>query len=154
MPNCCIIPPFMLQTIMLRGDKRQQAAAWATLTDSEQFRGERRILTALSPLASTSTGTKRRTIYDALRRYSLPGRLVRGEKDPKSKDIAVNEAYDGSGATYDFFFRVFDRNSIDGRGSRLDSTVHYGRNYDNAFWNGQQMVYGDGDGEVFRRFTV
>ena len=78
-----------------------------------------------------------------------------GEKKiPKSKDIAVNEAYDGSGATYDFFFRVFGRSSIDGRGFRLDSTVHYGRNYDNAFWNGQQMVYGDGDGEVFRRFTV
>jgi Zn-dependent metalloprotease len=154
MPNCCIIPPFILQTIMLRGDKRQRAAAWTTLTDSEQFRGERRILTALAPFASTATGMKRRTIYDALRRYSLPGRLVRGEKDPKSKDIAVNEAYDGSGATYDFLFRVFGRSSIDGRGFRLDSTVHYGRNYDNAFWNGRQMVYGDGDGEVFRRFTV
>ena len=154
MPHCCIIPPFILRAIVLRGDKRQQAAAWATLTDSEQFRGERRILTALAPLASTSTGMKRRTIYDALHRYSLPGRLVRGEKDPKSKDIAVNEAYDGSGATYDFFFRVFGRSSIDGRGFRLDSTVHYGRNYDNAFWNGQQMVYGDGDGEVFRRFTA
>jgi Zn-dependent metalloprotease len=154
MPHCCIIPPFILRTIVLRGDKRQQAAAWATLTDSEQFRGERRILTALAPLASTSTGMKRRTIYDALHRYSLPGRLVRGEKDRKSKDIAVNEAYDGSGATYDFFFRVFGRSSIDGRGFRLDSTVHYGRNYDNAFWNGQQMVYGDGDGEVFCRFTV
>ena len=154
MPDCCIIPPFILQNIMLRGDKRQQAAAWATLTDSEQFRGERRVLTALGPFASSATGMKRRTIYDALHRFSLPGRLVRGEKDPKSKDIAVNEAYDGSGATYDFLFRVFGRSSIDGRGFRLDSTVHYGRNYDNAFWNGQQMVYGDGDGRVFRRFTA
>jgi len=154
MPHCCIIPPFILRTIILRGDKRQQAAAWATLTDSEQFRGERRILTALAPLMSTATGMKRRTIYDALHGYSLPGRLVRGEKDPKSKDAAVNEAYNGSGATYDFFFRVFGRSSIDGRGFRLDATVHYGRNYDNAFWNGQQMVYGDGDGEIFRRFTV
>jgi Zn-dependent metalloprotease len=154
MPHCCIIPPFILRAIILRGDKRQQAAAWATLTDSEQFRGGRRILTALAPLASTATGMKRRTIYDALHRYSLPGRLVRGEKDPKSKDIAVNEAYNGSGATYDFFFRVFGRSSIDGRGFRLDSTVHYGRNYDNAFWNGQQMIYGDGDGKVFGRFTA
>jgi Zn-dependent metalloprotease len=154
MAHCCIIPPFILRAIILHGDKRQQAAAWATLTDSEQFRGGRRILTALAPLASTATGMKRRTIYDALHGYSLPGRLVRGERDPKSKDIAVNEAYNGSGATYDFFFRVFGRCSIDGRGFRLDSTVHYGRNYDNAFWNGQQMVYGDGDGEVFRRFTA
>jgi Zn-dependent metalloprotease len=36
---------------------------------------------------------------------------------------------------------------------RLDSTVHYGKSYNNAFWNGTQMVYGDGDGEIFQRFT-
>jgi Zn-dependent metalloprotease len=49
---------------------------------------------------------------------------------------------------------VFERNSIDDQGLRLDSTVHYSQNYDNAFWNGQQMVYGDGDGEIFNRFTI
>jgi Zn-dependent metalloprotease len=154
MPVCCIIPSYILRSIALNGDKRQQAAAWSTLTNSEQFRGERRIMTVLASLAGTATGMKRRTIYDAHNRYDLPGRRVRGEKDPKSKDIAVNEAYDGSGATYDFYYRVFNRSSIDARGCRLDSTVHFGRNYDNAFWNGQQMVYGDGDGEIFRRFTV
>jgi Zn-dependent metalloprotease len=154
MPASFIIPTHILQSIIANGDKRQRAAAWATLTASEQIRGERNILTALAPMAGAATGTKRRTIYDARHGYNLPGRLVRGERDPKSKDAAVNEAYDGSGATYDFFFRVFGRRSIDGRGCRLDATVHYGRNYDNAFWNGRQMVYGDGDGQVFRRFTV
>jgi Zn-dependent metalloprotease len=154
MPAFFIIPTYILRSIILNGDKRQQAAAWFTLSASEQIRGERRILTALGPLANTATGTKRRTIYDARHGYSLPGRLVRGERDPKSKDIAVNEAYNGSGATFDFYFRVFGRRSIDGQGFRLDSTVHYGTNYDNAFWNGRQMVYGDGDGEIFRRFTV
>jgi Zn-dependent metalloprotease len=154
MAACSIVPPHILRAILLNGDRRQQAAAWSTLTDSEQFRGERRILNALAPLAGTAPGRKRRTIYDARHGYALPGRLVRGERDPKSKDPAVNEAYDGSGATYDFFYRALGRNSIDGRGSRLDSTVHYGFHYDNAFWNGRQMVYGDGDGEIFRRFTV
>ena len=48
---------------------------------------------------------------------------------------------------------VFNRNSIDTRGMKLDSTVHYGEDYNNAFWNGTQMVYGDGDGEIFQRFT-
>jgi Zn-dependent metalloprotease len=154
MPAFFIIPIHILQSIILYGDKQQQAAAWSTLTASEQFRGERRTMTALAPLANTATGTKRRTIYDAKHGYNLPGRLVRGEKDPKSKDLAVNEAYEGSGATYDFYFRVFGRRSIDARGFRLDSSVHYGQNYDNAFWNGRQMVYGDGDGEIFHRFTV
>jgi Zn-dependent metalloprotease len=65
----------------------------------------------------------------------------------------VNEAYDGSGKTYDFFFKVYARNSIDDRGLRLNSTVHFGSKYNNAFWNGRQMVYGDGDGDIFNPFT-
>src|SRR5262249_20304804 len=55
--------------------------------------------------------------------------------------------------TYDLYFDVYGRNSIDGQGTRLDSSVHYGQAYDNAFWDGTQMVYGDGDGKLFERFT-
>lgn len=153
MPRMCIVPPYMLKSILLRGDSRQRALAWTTLTDSEQFRGQRRALSSISPHAAAKAGVKRRTVYDARHRYDLPGKLVRSEGRPKSKDAAVNEAYDGSGATYDLFARAYSRNSIDDRGMRLDSTVHYGRNYDNAFWNGYQMVFGDGDGEIFRGFT-
>ena len=40
------------------------------------------------------------------------------------------------------------------RGCRCDALVHYGQDYDNAFWDGQQMVFGDGDGELFNRFTI
>src|SRR5207237_2112286 len=83
----------------------------------------------------------------------LPGTLVRGEGDPTSPDVAVNEAYDFSGATYDFYKTAYNRNSVDGRGLRLDSTVHYDADFDNAFWDGRQMVYGDGDRVLFDRFT-
>jgi len=65
----------------------------------------------------------------------------------------VNEAYDGLGATYDFYKEVFNRDSIDGRGMRLIASVHFDRDYDNAFWNSQQMVFGDGDNVIFSRFT-
>jgi Zn-dependent metalloprotease len=99
-------------------------------------------------------GRKRRTVYDAGHSTRLPGALVRGEGDPNSTDVAVNEAYDGAGSTYDLYFDEYGRNSIDGRGMRIDSTVHYGVAYDNAFWDGAQMVYGDGDGELFERFTI
>jgi Zn-dependent metalloprotease len=153
-PIYCIVPPHMLKEIAKRGSARQQVWAWQTLTISEQMRGQRQALSVIAAMGTTATGTKRRTIYDARNGSTLPGRLVRGEGDPKTKDPAVNEAYDGSGATYDLYFNVYGRNSIDERGMRLDSTVHYGRKYDNAFWNGQQMVYGDGDGELFDRFTV
>lgn len=153
-PIHCIVPPHMLKEIVQRGTAGQRAWAWHTLTLSEQMRGRRQALSLIAVMGTTATGAKRRTVYDAGNRSTLPGRLVRTEGDPRSKDPAVNEAYDGSGATYDLYFNVFGRNSIDERGMRLDSTVHYGRKYDNAFWNGQQMVYGDGDGELFKRFTI
>jgi Zn-dependent metalloprotease len=153
-PIHCIVPPHILKEIAKRGEAGQQAWAWQTLTLSEQIRGQRPTLTVLAAMGNTATGTKRRTIYDARKSSSLPGRLVRSEGSGKSKDRGVNEAYDGAGTTYDLYHKVYGRNSIDDRGMRLDSTVHYGRNYDNAFWNGQQMVYGDGDGELFNRFTI
>ena len=98
--------------------------------------------------------TKRTTVYDARGAETLPGTRVRGEGDPKSKDAEVNEAYDGAGVTYDLYLKEFNRNSVDDHGMRLDSTVHYGQKYDNAFWNGRQMIYGDGDGQLFNRFTI
>ncbi len=152
-PLHCFLPPYILREIVRRGSPDQQAWAWHALEVSEQFRGERRALGALAAAAATPAGAKRRSVYDAGGGRALPGTLVRSEGDPRSKDPAVNEAYEGAGATWDLFFEAYGRNSIDDRGMRLDSTVHFGQRYDNAFWNGQQMVYGDGDGQIFRRFT-
>ncbi len=150
-PRCTIIPPYITREISKRGTPDQRERALRDLSMSERFRGRREVLGELR--FATPAGVKRRTIYDARSGYELPGLLVRGEGDPSSKDTAVNEAYKGSGRTYDFYWEVFGRNSIDANGMRLDSTVHYGEQYDNAFWNGAQMVYGDGDGEFFNRFT-
>jgi Zn-dependent metalloprotease len=66
---------------------------------------------------------------------------------------AINEAYDGLGTVYDFYWQQFNRNSIDDAGLQLAATVHYGQQYDNAYWNGQQMIFGDGDQVTFTRFT-
>jgi Zn-dependent metalloprotease len=73
---------------------------------------------------------------------------------PASKDAAVDEAYDGLGHTFDFFWQIYQRNSIDDEGLPLNATVHYGKKYNNAFWNGQRMVFGDGDPKLFNRFTI
>ena len=151
-PVCYIVPPHILVHLAKNGTERQKNAALHNLHVTGQFRGQRQAMLAV--FGAIPTGTERRTIYDAGTAEQLPGKLVRGEGDKPSKDVSVNEAYDGSGATYDFYSEVFKRNSIDDRGLRLDSTVHYGVKYDNAFWNGQQMIYGDGDGELFNRFTI
>jgi vibriolysin len=47
--------------------------------------------------------------------------------------------------TWDFYSAKFGRDSFNGSGAIIHSTVHYSKNYVNAFWDGQQMVYGDGD---------
>src|SRR4030095_5359354 len=60
----------------------------------------------------------------------------------------------GLGATYDFYWEVFTRNSIDDDGLALNGTVHFGEKYDNAFWDGKRMVFGDGEAELFNRFTI
>jgi Zn-dependent metalloprotease len=151
-PICYILPPHIVENVARNGDDQMRESAFETLQMSAQIRGKREAIGAFN--LSTPAGVKRRTIYDAKTREDLPGTLVRGETDPASTDLAVNEAFDGSGATYDFFYKIFQRNSIDGMGMRLDSTVHYGNRYDNAFWDGNQMVYGDGNGQLFNRFTI
>jgi Zn-dependent metalloprotease len=150
----CIIPPDILKRVVENGTDRQRQWALEELTEASRLRGQRDVAGFIAPFATIAAGTKRRTIYDAASTTALPGTLVRGEGDPSNGDVAADEAYDGSGTTYDFFKKVYERNSVDDTGMRLDSTVHYGVGYANAFWNGRQMVYGDGDGEIFNRFTT
>jgi len=131
---------------------------WAleNLTAAAETRVLRRTLANLPPRALPSpNGRKYRLIYDAEHKpvHILPGKLVRSEGKKATQDLAVNEAYNHSGDTYEFYAKVFGRNSLDDRGMSLLSSVHVGRNYANAFWNGEQMAYGDGDGVVFVRFT-
>ena len=149
----CIVPPHILLKLLESKDRKMREIALNTLLASTQIRAKRDLL-SLMPNA-TSAGEKRRTIFDAKNAEDDPptGVRVRGEDDPQVGDTAVNEAFDGLGATYDFYKQVFSRNSIDGNGLRLDAFVHYGDGFNNAFWNGQVMVFGDGDQDLFVSFT-
>jgi Zn-dependent metalloprotease len=151
--KCCfIIPEYVNKKIMDKGTKKQKEHAWKNLILTEQLRGRRSVTGLMSPMFSVSNKLER-TIFDAKNSEDLPGRLIRREGERVKGGTPVTEAYDYSGSTYNFFKEIFDRNSIDTRGMKLDSTVHYGEDYNNAFWNGTQMVYGDGDGDIFQRFT-
>ena len=147
---CCVIPPHILRRLADNPEHRDRALR--TLATTERLRGRREVLAHFAAVG-LATGTERRTIYDAQNQTNLPGQLVRGEGAPDTPDVTVNEAYQYAGNTYDFYMNAYQRNSVDGQGFRLDSTVHYGQEYDNAFWDGQQMVYGDGDQTIFDRFT-
>ena len=64
-------------------------------------------------------------------------------------DVSVNEAYEGLGHTFDFYLEMYQRNSIDGQGMPILAMVHYDPDYNNAFWDGEHMGFGDGDGTIF-----
>ena len=159
--HCGIVPPYLLARLATLRDPKFQAAADAARRSLQHDRPLRQIRQSASLLATWPQTTvaqpidePHRTIADAHGREMLPGTLVRREGQPPTADVAVNEAYDGLGHTFNLFLSAFSRASIDGAGLPLDATVHYGLEYDNAFWNGERMVFGDGDGEVFNRFTA
>ncbi|WP_242222345.1 M4 family metallopeptidase [Bacillus cereus group sp. BfR-BA-01380] len=89
--------------------------------------------------------------YDAKNRTTLPGTLWADADNifNASRDAAAVDAHYYAGVTYDYYKKTFNRNSYDNAGGTLKSTVHYKSGYNNAFWNGSQMVYGDGDGYTF-----
>ncbi len=145
-----IIPPHMLKEISKKGNQKQKDMALRTLMMSEKMRGRREAFAEV--YVAGSAGAKCIRVYDAKNGQDLPGEEV---LDPvNSSDPAIKEAYDGADATYNMYLDVYERNSIDDRGMCIMSTVHFDVDYDNAFWDGRQMVYGDGDGDLFNRFTI
>jgi Zn-dependent metalloprotease len=149
----CITPPFLLRRLLESDDARVREAALNTLVASSRLRGLRESRAGL--LATTTPTEGRRSIFDARHRTTVTGAILkRSEGAPKSSDVSVNQAYDGLGATRDFYRDVLQRDSIDGRGMSLNGYVHRGRNFNNAFWDGKEMVFGDGDGVLFTDFTA
>ncbi|HVZ45968.1 MAG TPA: M4 family metallopeptidase [Ramlibacter sp.] len=102
---------------------------------------------AVPPMPRRS-GRAGRVVYDLGGSEELPGRKVRGERDGPIDDAAANDAFENTGIALDFLREVFARNSIDGRGAAIVSAVHYSFEFRNAFWNGERMIYGDGDESI------
>lgn len=158
-----IIPPYLLAHIAGLDDDTFATAAVAAqraLVVDPAIRAARASATSTAPrnvirgVLPPAGAVLSRAIYDAGQRENLPGNLVRAEGDGPTGDLAVDEAYEGLGATHALFADVFERDSIDGAGMPLEAIVHFDRLYDNAFWDGTRMVFGDGDGEIFTRFTA
>jgi len=154
--TCSFVPPYLLEQIA-RSDAECAPRAIATLTVDALLRDQRASTPAPRPtptvVAPGAAAVPDWTVHTARNTTTLPGTAVRRKGDPASGDIAVDEAADGIDGALRLFAEVFDRSSYDGAGADVSLTVHYGRDYDNAFWDGTQLVFGDGDGEIFDRFT-
>jgi Zn-dependent metalloprotease len=92
---------------------------------------------------------KSRKVYSANNGTTLPGTLLWSEGGTATSDTTAQAAYNYAGNVYDYYKNVHARDSYDNAGATIISSVHYSTAYNNAFWNGSQMVYGDGDGTQF-----
>ncbi len=166
-PPVCqgIVPPHLIDRLIDSTEGRRAEAAQAGSRLDTRFRSARAVgTTARAPADGAPAGrtvaadagppAPDRTISDTRSTTDLPGDVVRAEGAEPVGDPAADEAYDGLGATWGLYQDVYGRDSLDGDGLALNATVHYGDGYDNAFWDGERMVFGDGDGVTFRRFTV
>ena len=144
--RCGFVPPYLLEqlgydrTLGLDGQIRQRRATGAPRA------GDRAGALAADPAPAW-------TVHTCGGTTTLPGEPVRSAGDGPSGDDAVDEAATGITGALALFSEVYERDSYDGAGAPVSLSVHYGTDYANAFWDGTQLVFGDGDGEVFARFT-
>ena len=157
---CTIVPQSVLLKLSkdtrFSDDVRQGLVNTARLDNEtrkvrEQARKLTRTSLAISPTLATLAPAPSVLVYDCKNTQVLPGTPV--SNPAGSTDPTVKRAFETTTAVADFYQQLFGRNSIDDAGMSLLSSVHYGMNYNNAFWNGFQMTYGDGDGAIFVDFT-
>jgi Zn-dependent metalloprotease len=157
----CILPPDLLLAVARDLTPKKRLALLDTLGLDHSFRqaraeaAGRQAVRAPRTLAAPAGGTPRRMIYEQHHsQANTPGTLVRAEGQPPVADVSANQAYDNFGATYQLYWDVFHRDSIDGQGMPIAGLVHYAKNYDNAFWDNQgHMFFGDGDGQTLTDTT-
>ncbi|EIT85666.1 peptidase M4 thermolysin [Fictibacillus macauensis ZFHKF-1] len=111
------------------------------------YQGSYYLLDATKPMG----GDNDIETYTANNTQTLPGNYVTDTNNifDSTTQAAAVDAHAYAGKVYDYYKNTFGRNSYDNKGASLISTVHVGTKWNNAVWNGQQMVYGDGDGKEF-----
>jgi Zn-dependent metalloprotease len=158
--SCFIIPKQVLDR--LARDKTLSAALRKASDDTSRVSDELRKVRLQArelTIATQSVGTHlvelaaapKVTVYDCQQTQTLPGTPIANPKG--SKDATAKRAFVQTSRVAEFYKKIFNRNSIDNAGMTMMSSVHYGVKFNNAMWNGSQMVYGDGDKQIFIDFT-
>lgn len=148
--TCLIVPPHILEALAKQGSN----SCKKTLNDTRRILQRRK--TALNNLLVRGfiPGEGDRLVYDSEQQYEQRLKLVRKEGGPEASDPVANATYNASGFVRDFFRTEFQLNSLDGQGMEVVSNIHYGLRYNNAYWDGDEMTYGDGDGKDFSNFAT
>ena len=163
-PIHCIIPPYMLTRLMESGNKKIADLAINSNFRSFRFHNDRIFFQQSSLHEKTILGLIEKQIgkeilqmevYDCKQKTDLAGATLLWDSRTNQKltSIAGKNVIKGGKASWDFYWQLFGRNSIDNKGLLIRQYVHYDKGMDNAYWDGRRMVYGDGDGKVFTSFT-
>jgi len=158
--TCTIIPGDILEK--LARDQKLSKAERQSFSDTAEYDAKWRKVRALRTQASSSAqgllasgaalaAVPAVTIFNCNKTTSLPGLPVANPGN--AADATAKRAFDETTEVAKFYKALFGRNSIDNLGMTMQSSIHYGVQYNNAFWTGGQMVYGDGDGQIFVDFT-
>lgn len=156
---CTFVPPHVEKEVAKHADGPAADKVQSDLAaDARKDRAaaiEKHPDAALTPshAAPPATGTSHREVYDSQHGTTQRLELVRAEGEPETDDVDVTDAYDHAGIVRSFFADVLNRNSIDNSGLDLVLNVHFGEKYNNAFWDGDEMTFGDGDGVIFSGFA-
>ena len=158
----CILPPGLLLKLARTGSDQIRETALRAIALDHSFRQARAEQSARQAFAAVTSapgagapGKAQRFIYDQKESEAQElGTLVRSEGQPPVADKAINDAYDGFGDTYKFYWDILHRSSIDDQGMPIYGLVHYSHAYPNAFWDGAgHMWFGDGDGQMLTQTT-
>jgi len=153
---CFAVPSKLFRKLAEKAGEDERQRLKGHIEHSTRLRTHRHVCSKQAPAPRTVQSPQsfmpaqayRRSIFNAGFDTDLPGKPVRHEGDKPVKDRSVNQVYDNTGIALDFFHKIFGRDSLDDRSMRVESAVHFGKNFANAMWTGEQMVYGDGDENV------
>lgn len=156
---CSIIPPHILEHVATHAasaaHRLAAEQALQQLYETHDRRETARVNTLLAgPAAAPAVHAANRTVYSCEGTQNPHYKLMRSEGDAASPDTDTNEAYDYAGVTWDFYWQILQRDSVDGAGLPLISNVHLDAAIRNAFWDGTQMFYCDPTPGMFNRFTI
>lgn len=164
--KCQYVPPYVTKKILLATPEQHQEhheALAEKFRNQHAFRAYRKEEHALKDernlfgrhkKVQLNDAEKRAqkliAIYDAKGKEKIGGKLVA----ENSTDPSAIRARQGLVGTYMYYHDIHKRDSLDGRGMPFNGYIHYGKDYDNAYWDGRgHMVFGGGDGKVFDDFT-
>ncbi len=156
--NCTYVPPQVLDKLAAQSDPSTRARARLSAQQAKLSRAQRatrpvQMSAIVAGATASSSSAASREVYHCQHRWEQRYELARAEGDAATADPDVDTVYEFAGIVREYFRTELNRNSIDNLGMKLILNVHFGEDYMNAFWDGDEMTFGDGDGTIFTSFA-